>query len=1157
MAKLKARDPNVSAEDPLSLKPFTGETSPISLNFTDEAPSRWFQSFGFDGVRADRAEVRGAAWDKADSGLKSILNLSELDRAEELTKYSDEELRSLYRKRHSSARGGGSTGDRRRPTLEEFGIADRPVYLSPDEANQQYGIPGHLTWDKPISSLVASIQHKRKLDEVRYSNIVGRAQGFVDNGMALGIEMGASLLDPVGLAIGFIPLVGQARYAKLAESGFKTASRMARGAEAGFVGTLGVEPFIYADKVQSKADYDMYDSLANVAFGTVAGAGLFAVGGKIADGVRSLRKESHVKAFDLSIKQLAAGKNVEVGPVATHGAGNGKVTAINIDDFDTTPTSINSKAIEPAPELDPELKKLSPIKEYPPAADVTKSLELMDKVTTGPTNRITVQQIKQAVDTPALKEAIDQAAKMNLGNNIAFYITTADGNVVAVKAGKDKRLAGAPMSLITSPSYAAGGVIDMTKVTTQLQDLLAIHGLSGDEGMAMAYKGSYKLDKGNITHIIEINKVAFDPLQNQHNIVIAPFDNMKGMFSQDPADQVFSDLNPRGKEGVLATAQDLKSFVADDTPLKYKSFGGFDETLDVTQLKSVGPQQGTNPGGLHKDQVTGGDLYVKYQDPNRTMNEWIAATLYRWFNVPMPKTTIVTDQGKTIGVASELIHQGKPLSPDEFVKLDPEVQRAFLRHFMVDAFLGNWDVVGNAPNWNMLLMPSGEVIRIDPGGALLYRAQGLPKGKDFGPTVKEFQTLQSSSMNPAAAKVFKLAKSVDDIDDAVYRILRVPESEFIKLIDTAKQHGLGEAEAKVLLETLLARRLDLQNTYGDAAKKAAKDQNKIQFTSQKEALDFLNTTKEATLKHINNDEKSVIKQYTGSYYQNLNKALWDKATNGTAIPGNLQQDIDLLDSAIAKAPKLSEAIEVWRGNIGHNAFNSLLADAGLSTFGKGAKINGEDAYNILKALEGKVIELPGFTSTSLSYNFAKNWHGSYQGMSSIAQIIVPQGQQALMVGPHLGLQQEYEVLLPRSAVYRLVQVLPPKGTGGDPTLLLQVVDKNSHLPFEKPSGDMLKTAKQWKESGSNAADTTPLANEPVDAVGDTLKGGMDDLAKVTQELEDLQTSLDSQMANLDPASMKVLEKELKAINEQADMAAADAQNLYKAAQAAAVCINKG
>ena len=271
----------------------------------------------------------------------------------------------------------------------------------------------------------------------------------------------------------------------------------------------------------------------------------------------------------------------------------------------------------------------------------------------------------------------------------------------------------------------------------------------------------------------------------------------------------------------------------------------------------------------------------------------------------------------------------------------------------------------------------------------------------------------------------------------------------------------------------------------------------------------------------------------------------------------MQNDIDLLDAAIAKAPKLTEAIEVWRGNIGHNAFNELLQQQGLATFGKGAKVNGEDAYNILKALEGNTVELPGFTSTSLSFNFAKNWHGSYQGMSSIAQIIVPQGQQALMVGPHLGLQQEFEVLLPRSNKYRIVQVLPPKGTGGDPTLLLQVVDKNAHLPFEKPSGDMLKTAKQWKESGSNAADTTPLANEPIDAVGDTLKGGIDDLTKVTQELEDLQVSLDSQMANLDPATMKVLEKELKAINEQADMAAADAQNLYKAAQAAAVCINKG
>jgi hypothetical protein len=68
---------------------------------------------------------------------------------------------------------------------------------------------------------------------------------------------------------------------------------------------------------------------------------------------------------------------------------------------------------------------------------------------------------------------------------------------------------------------------------------------------------------------------------------------------------------------------------------------------------------------------------------------------------------------------------------------------------------------------------------------------------------------------------------------------------------------------------------------------------------------------------------------------------------------------------------------------------------------------------------------------------------------------------------------------------------------------------------------------------------------------------MDDLAKVTQELEDLQTSLDSQMANLDPTVMKALEKDLKAINEQADIAAAEAQNMYKAAQAAAVCINKG
>ena len=1160
MEKLKITP---DTEDLLDLKPFAERAQSISLNFSASAPPRWFTQFGFDDLRATTGQVAGAALDKGwqETGIDSLSRMREINRAEELTNFTDDELKQKYSKAYSSRRGGGSMGTRNRPTLEEFGLTERPVTMQPDQANTKYGIPGHLSWDQPVSSLVASIQHRRKLEEIRLNSTLDRAQGCVDNGVGFGLQMGAAIFDPVGLALGFIPLVGTARYAKLAESGYKNTSRFLRGAEAGFVGSLGVEPLIYAAKIQEKADYDMYDSLLNVTFGTVAGGGLFVAGGKAADAFKAIRAQSHKTALETSIKQLANGKNVEVSSIASHGAGPSEPVIVGLNEG---PPEVSPRVNPTNPPggptgqaLDPDLAVNNPVKEFGPAKDVETSLSLMEQATTRGV-QINTQQFLNAFKDPKFLEAISETAMQGMGNNIAFYVRTADGNVMAVR--KSSR---GPMSLLTSPGFVKGDTINMEKIVNNLKDLLAVHGLKASEdGSSLQYKGTYKLSSGNqMTHVIEIGNVVFDPKQNQHNVVFGPEDMMKNMFSQDPVDQVFTDLNPQGKQAVAAASHvELGSFL-DVGQDKYTNFGGSDETTDISQLKQVGGQQGTNKGGMHVDKVDGSVSYVKFMEPNLAMNEWVASTLYRWFGVPFTKTSIVTDAGKTIGISSALIHPtAKTIGPDEFVFLPTEVKLEFTRHLVVDAYLGNWDVVGNGPNWNMMQLPNGEVIRIDAGGALFYRAQGSPKGDAFSDEVKETQTLISNSKNPTAAKVFTSpAISIGMMEEAVRRILRVPMDEIYKLLDTAVLHGMDKNVADTIKEKLTYRRYDLETAYKDVASEVAKEKNIFKATGTESALKYMGKYQKELESKLSHKEMNVLVSYTGSFFEKLNRALWNNKIKNIPLESGVEEAAQLLDSAFSKIEPLTESLEVWRGGIWVTTFNNLLEQAGLKTFNWAgdypASVNGDQTYNLLKALEGRLVGFDGFTSSSFSYNTAKKFSDSKYEV--IAKILIPEGMKALMPGSLSNHQMEAEAILPRGSQFRIKQVLPPKGSGGQPTIVLEVIDPKAAKPVETTDAQMLKIAKAYKESPSNAADPDPILGEPIDAVGDTLKNKSDPMAFVTKELEELQNSLDAQLANLDPEFANSINAELKSANEAATKAEADAQSLYKAAQAAAVCLTKG
>ena len=51
-------------------------------------------------------------------------------------------------------------------------------------------------------------------------------------------------------------------------------------------------------------------------------------------------------------------------------------------------------------------------------------------------------------------------------------------------------------------------------------------------------------------------------------------------------------------------------------------------------------------------------------------------------------------------------------------------------------------------------LEQAKLTMVDAGGSLLFRAQGAPKGKDFGVIPHEWDTLRVEAKAPYAAKVF-------------------------------------------------------------------------------------------------------------------------------------------------------------------------------------------------------------------------------------------------------------------------------------------------------------------------------------------------------------------------------------------------------------------
>lgn len=149
--------------------------------------------------------------------------------------------------------------------------------------------------------------------------------------------------------------------------------------------------------------------------------------------------------------------------------------------------------------------------------------------------------------------------------------------------------------------------------------------------------------------------------------------------------------------------------------------------------------------------------------------EYLADELYRAMGANVPRAQLYETAAGPVKLAEFI--DGRTLG--ELRQLDKRAYRAALRDtrkfFTRDAYLGNWDVIGEGFD-NVLVDASGTAWRIDNGGSLMFRAQGQLK-RGWGTYVDEFWTLRNPAVNRQTAEAFADV-TYDDIVRGMRGILR-------------------------------------------------------------------------------------------------------------------------------------------------------------------------------------------------------------------------------------------------------------------------------------------------------------------------------------------------------------------------------------------------
>lgn len=229
-----------------------------------------------------------------------------------------------------------------------------------------------------------------------------------------------------------------------------------------------------------------------------------------------------------------------------------------------------------------------------------------------------------------------------------------------------------------------------------------------------------------------------------------------------------------------------------------------DKPMSLEGMTKKGSQLGSNPGGQYTD-TNGRKFYVKQSKSNdHAKNEILAARLYEAAGSPILHAMPVDLGDGKLGTATEWRDVHHTIEPN-----DKEERRQAQKHFATHAWLANWDAAGlSYDNQGKI---DGTMHTLDPGGSLIYRAQGSPKGAAFGDSVGEWDTLRDAGVNPQNHKLFG-EMSNKHLRRSAENVTNIPDKEITRL---TMKHGPGdEAARKALAARLIARKTDIAKRAG-------------------------------------------------------------------------------------------------------------------------------------------------------------------------------------------------------------------------------------------------------------------------------------------------------------------------------------------------------
>jgi hypothetical protein len=236
-----------------------------------------------------------------------------------------------------------------------------------------------------------------------------------------------------------------------------------------------------------------------------------------------------------------------------------------------------------------------------------------------------------------------------------------------------------------------------------------------------------------------------------------------------------------------------------DGPSDAKSTGDGVTYSGIESWEKIGGQLGSNEGGTYRDPA-GNEYYVKVpKSPSHAQNESLASTFYEELGINATQVSLGFDNGE-LRIVSPMV-QGS--TPDFESRLDDQDYVNKLKEgFAVDAWLANWDVVGLVYD-NVISDSDGNPLRVDPGGSLLWRARGLPKGDAFGDEVVELDTFRDADLNPQSASVFG-DMTDEEVRMSAEKLLQITPQRIDELVDSI----VTDPKEAATLKTRLKRRRD-------------------------------------------------------------------------------------------------------------------------------------------------------------------------------------------------------------------------------------------------------------------------------------------------------------------------------------------------------------